>query len=117
MRNPTQCAVWKHPEIATRPLAEGFESVETFVFESHFWRYLLRCRECGQLYFFEFVEEVDWANGDDAQFTTYIPVDTPDEIESLKNATPSELMGFFPRLHKDHRTGVEGTTIRWIEHR
>ncbi len=33
--------------------------------ESHFQRYLLKCRECGQLYFFEFLEEIDWSHGKD----------------------------------------------------
>ena len=62
MTEPTQCALWLKPELA-EPLKDRFNLVETYVEEAHWWRYLLECRECGQLYFFEFYEQIDWEGG------------------------------------------------------
>ena len=53
MTEPTQCVLWLEPELA-EPLKNRFNLVETHVDEAHWWRHLLECRECGQLYFFEF---------------------------------------------------------------
>ena len=62
MTEPTQCVLWLEPELA-EPLKDRFNLVETYVDEAHWWRHLLECRECGQLYFFEFYELVDWEGG------------------------------------------------------
>ena len=67
---PHQCAYWHNPELVRdAPMKEGFELVETYADESHLRRYLLKCRECGQLYFFEFYEWVDWEHGNDPQYS------------------------------------------------
>jgi hypothetical protein len=110
---PTQCALWRQPDAALSP-RECFEVVETFTDESHLSRSLLRCRECGQLYFYEFYERVDWDDGDDAQYQTYIPVPTRDEAERMKDVDVFALMLYSPRLQWDHRTGKAGATLRWI---
>jgi hypothetical protein len=68
VKAPTQCALWKKPELIDEPRQNRFELLETFVDESHLSRELLRCKECGQLYFFEFYEEIDWEDGNDPQF-------------------------------------------------
>lgn len=73
---PRQCIFWHDPERVRGVLKEGFELLEQYVHESHLRRYLLKCRECGQLYFFEFYEEIDWQKGNDPQSTKYIPVST-----------------------------------------
>jgi hypothetical protein len=63
-------AVWHNPELVRdTPMKERFELVETYADESHLRRYLLKCRECGQLYFFEFYEWVDWEHGNDPQYS------------------------------------------------
>ena len=50
MKSPTQCALWKDPEsTVARAMHKQFEQLEIFVEESHWWRYLLKCRDCGQL--------------------------------------------------------------------
>jgi len=84
MMEPTQCM--RQPELG-EPLKDRFEVVETCVEEDHWWRYVLKCCECGQLYFFEFYELVDW-RGDDPQYTTYVPADGPQEIERSKASSP-----------------------------
>jgi hypothetical protein len=98
MKEPTQCALWTKPELVNGPVRERFDLIDTFVDESHHWRYLLRCRECGQRYFFEFHEEIDWSGGDDPQYSTYIPVDSEADIETLKRTSPHDLLRFAPRL-------------------
>jgi hypothetical protein len=99
MKEATQCVLWNKPELTDGPMKERFELLDTFMYESHQWRYLLKCRECGQLYFFEFYEEIDWEDGKDPQCSIYIPLETGNE--SLKHASRFELLQLFPRLQND----------------
>ena len=115
MKEPTQCELWAKPELVLKPTKERFELVETFADESHFWRYLLRCRECGQQYFFEFYEQIDWEGGDDPQYSTYVPVETDAEITLLKATAPFGLLDFVPRLHKDFPKGAKEPAARWVK--
>ena len=115
MKAPTQCVLWKKPKLAQRPKEEGFELVEFYVDESHWRRYLLKCRECGQLYFYEFYETIDWEDGDDPQYWTYIPVEMDAEIETLKKTSPFELLQFSPRLRSDFPKGAKAPTVYWVK--
>jgi hypothetical protein len=110
---PTQCALWRQPGLALRP-RECFESIETFADDSHLSRSLLRCRECGQLYFHEFYEEMDWDDGDDAQYQTYIPVPTREEAERMKDLKVFELTLYSPRLQRDFPKGQTGPRVHWV---
>jgi hypothetical protein len=67
-------AVW-----AARP----FEHVATLVDDVHFIIHLMRCSACRQPCIKIFSEEVDFANGDDAQTWIVIPL-TADESENLR---------------------------------
>jgi hypothetical protein len=108
MNQPKNCVLWRDPEsVVSVPLQQGFELLETFVEESHWWRYLLKCRECGQLYVFEFLEEVDWVDSDDPQFCTWIPIETDEEVERLKAAAQLDLRMFKPHLCDDRPKGGE----------
>ncbi len=114
MQKPTQCVLWNKPELVEScPLKDFFELIHTYVQESHLWRYLLKCRECGQLYFFEFYEEIDWVNGNDPQYTTFIPVDTIEESQRLNQFPPLELLQFSPRLQKDYPSNAQKPKISW----
>jgi hypothetical protein len=113
MTEPTQCVLWLEPELA-EPLKDRFSLVETYVDEAHWWRHLLECRECGQLYFFEFYERIDWEGGDDPQYTTFVPVDGQEEIERLKACSPFELLQFSPRLQKDFPKDAKRPTFAWV---
>lgn len=114
MKKPTQCVLWEKPDLVSGPLEDRFELIDTYVDESHLFRHLLKCRECGQLYFFEFYEEIDWEDGNDPQHSTYIPVEIDEEIEMLKNASNFELLQFFPRLQQDFLADAEKRSIRWV---
>jgi hypothetical protein len=109
---PTQCVLWEQPNLVTTP-RDRFEAVETYEDDSHLRRALLKCRECGQLYFYEFYEHVDWDNGDDAQYSTYIPVPARDEALRMKDLPVYELLRYSPRLQWDHPTG-KPTRLSWI---
>jgi len=113
LRPPVQCTLWSNPELIGAA-KDRFEAVETFVDESHLHRSLLKCRECGQLYFSEFYEMVDWDDGDDAQYTAYVPVETAAEIDALKQAGVMEILFYTPRLQRDFPKGAKAATVRWI---
>jgi hypothetical protein len=116
MKKPTQCALWEHPEILLdqQKRQDFFERIDTYVGESHLMRDLLKCRECGQLYFYEFYDWIDWEEGHDPIYVTYIPVETEDEIKTLKAASQFGLLDFSPRLLKDFPMDAEKPTVRWI---
>jgi hypothetical protein len=80
--------------------SEFFEEVECYEDSSHLTRSLYKCRECGQLYFHEWFEWVDWNKGDKI-YTTLIPVQTQTEIDALKETDTFLLMTYFPRLQLD----------------
>jgi hypothetical protein len=83
----------KNPELIDEPnRRDRFELLDTYVDESHLFRDLLKREECGQLYCFEFYEEIDWEDGNDPQYSTYIPVETGAEIQILRKASPLKLL-------------------------
>lgn len=114
MKAPTQCVLWEKPELINEPMKERFELLETFADESHLWRYLLKCRECEQLYFFEFYEEIDWEHGNDPQYTTWIPIDAPEDAQKFSKLSPLELLQFSPRLQKDFPKDAKTPSLRWV---
>jgi hypothetical protein len=101
LRQPTECALWEHPERINGKFGEFLEEVEAYEDTSHLTRSLYKCRECGQLYFHEWYEWVDWDEGNDKQYSTLVPVQTPEEIAALKRTSTFTLMTYFPRLHLD----------------
>lgn len=113
MKKPTQCVLWAKPELVREVRKDNFELIETYVDESHLERCLLKCSECGQFYFFEFYEEIDWIDGNDPQYSTYIPVETNEEIETLKKCSPLELLQFFPRLQIDFPKEAKEPKVWW----
>ncbi|MDO8492197.1 MAG: HD domain-containing protein [bacterium] len=114
IKAPIKCALWEKPELVKEPMKERFELLETFADESHLFRYLLKCHECGQLYFFEFYEEIDWEHGNDPQYTTWIPIDTPEDAQKLSKLSPLELLQFLPRLQKDFPKDAKIPSLRWV---
>ncbi len=116
MRNPTNCKLWKEPEAAfAAPMKDLFALLDTLVQESHWWRYVLHCRECGQKYFFEFYEEIDWDQGKDPQYSTYIPVESDEQVQSLAGKSHFELLAVRPRLNKDFPSDAESPRVYWLK--
>lgn len=110
LRAPTQCHFWtaEHPN----PGRDDTELVKSFEDDSHLVRALLRCRDCGQLYFYEWYEEIDWVNGNDPWYQTWVPVDEQD-LDDLLKTTIWTVHEYTPRIINDWRrdgTGKNG----WI---
>lgn len=111
---PTQCVYWNNPQLVrAAPMKEGFELIDTYADESHLKRYLLKCRECGQLYFFEFYEWVDWEHGNDLQYSKYIPAPSVEDAQTLKQASQAELLLFSPSLNIDFPRDADAPKIYW----
>lgn len=101
VKDPIQCQLWSMEKITGDDL--DFTHVQTYVDTSHFSRSLLRCKECGQLYYSEFYEIVDWENGNDDIYSTYIPIEYDEGvINELNNRSPFELLGVYPKLQWDN---------------
>lgn len=114
MKKPTQCRLWQSENLKSEDLYNAFEVLETFVDESHFSRWLVRCKECGQLYFKEFYEEIDWNEGIDPQNVIYVPVETSDDIETLKKTAALGLWQFSPCLRSDFPTTADNPEVYWV---
>jgi hypothetical protein len=108
LRQPTQCTLWENPVLAHK-LSEAFELVEEYDDDRHQGRSLRKCRECGQLYFREWHEWIDWEGGNDKTYITLIPVQTPEEIAALKETDIFSLLRYRPRLQLD-----DGSNPIWI---
>ena len=97
-RSPRNCHLWQKEIVEKDDL--DFEVIDRIIKSSHFDRFIVKCRRCGQLYLYEFVEIGKWTGGD-IIYTAFIPVDEED-IEELKNKTSSELFAIKPRLQWEH---------------
>ncbi|MCP1768664.1 hypothetical protein [Bradyrhizobium japonicum] len=76
---------------------EQFATLESYSEEEHFCRQLRQCKSCGQLYFYEFYETIG-PDGNDPQYSTYVPIESQEDIEALKKTDHWGLLEFFPRL-------------------
>ena len=112
---PRQCLYWRNPRrVRDAALKQSFELMVQYEHDSHLQRELLKCRECSQLYFFEFYEIIDWENGNDPQYTKYIPVSTIDEGEELSRLAPFALLDVSPRLCIDFPKEAKSPTFYWV---
>lgn len=115
MKNPTQCHLWRAESLTAEDLYGCFESVEEFgEQDTHFRRALLRCKSCGQLYYYEFHEWIDWEGGNDPQYRTWIPVESREEIEALNKTDYASLLNFFPRLQSDFPREATEPKVFWV---
>jgi hypothetical protein len=79
--HPTKCVLWKTENLSIDQLRQILEVITIYEDDSHLIRKLLRCKECGHLYFREFYEGIDWSEGKDAQYMTWIRVDDAESGE------------------------------------
>lgn len=111
MKAPTQCTLWSRKNLT--PLDLNLELVKVYTRTSHIERDLLKCRECGQLYFHDWYEHVNF-NHDAAMYDTYIPVETEEQIETLSNIEKSaDLAAYVPQLHGSF-TNDRNDDLKWV---
>jgi len=98
---PVLCHLLQNDEVEYyTDLHNSLEEVKEYIHESHLWRHLKRCKKCGQLFFFEFYEWIDWEKRNDPQYDTWIPVKNDQEAYALNKLTPMELNAYFG-LHRN----------------
>lgn len=114
MNKPTNCHLWQRENLTAKDLYGCFEAVEQFLDDEHHRRSLLRCRQCGQLYFYEFYEWIDWEGGNDPQYRTHIPVESREEINALLNTNEFTMLNFSPRLQSDFPRDAEEPKVFWV---
>ena len=88
------CHLWTSSGITASDLKKSLKIVKTYTDESHLIRHLEKCLDCGQLFFYEFYETVDWIDGNDPQYRTWIPVDDEETAEQLSQLPPLEIQQF-----------------------
>jgi hypothetical protein len=80
-------ACWPSSADAAWEARKGLSTQTELVDESHFHVRLLGCSRCGQRFVSVFTEMIDWADGDDPQYWTMMPV-TAEEKLALERANP-----------------------------
>jgi hypothetical protein len=93
------------------------EIVKSYENESGTGRSLLKCEECGQLYFCDSDETVHWSSDGDELRQTYIPVESVKQANMILALTKSSDFSptlFHPRLVDDWPAGKEKSEIGWI---
>lgn len=101
---PEACVLWNAPE---RLAALKFETVVAFDEDDGFVRSLVRCPECGQLYFCDQRP----TRGED--FRTLIPVPTAEHAAALALAAHASLLRIRPILREDWPADQETATALW----
>ena len=115
---PEACILWREPERAAANIGRDcFDLVEVVFEDSHSWRNILRCRECGQLYLYDFFEMVDWEDGEDPQYWMWIPVGSPEEAAEIKGLPTEALSDVYPRLQRDYPKGATAPKLYWVGRR
>jgi hypothetical protein len=56
---------------------------------------------------------IDWKNGNDPQYLSYIPVDSEDEAKSLLKLSPIQLSGIAPSIHYDWPSDAKEPRVGW----
>ncbi|QZZ20445.1 hypothetical protein J5X98_24915 [Leptothermofonsia sichuanensis E412] len=69
-------------------------TIKVYEDDYHLIRQLKKCKDCGQLYFYEFYERIDWQDGKDPQYTTWIPVQNVETADEISQLSPIELLSF-----------------------
>jgi hypothetical protein len=91
---PSDCHLYRDQPLTAQSLRASLALVKTYEDDTHLIRTLMRCRRCGQLYFHEFYEVVDWSAGNDAQYSSLIPVDDEPGADRLNALSPFGLLAY-----------------------
>lgn len=113
LKEPTQCHLWQKENISTDDMA--FETVQTYDCDDddHLKRKLLKCKQCGQLYFYEFYEVIDYEKGNDPQYRTFIPVDSEIIAKEMSKKSPIDILYYYPRIQSDFPEDAKKRTTKW----
>lgn len=90
---PDTCHLWIS-ELTKDLLLKSLGHLKNYRNDYHNSRDLKKCNTCGQLYFSEFHEEIDFRSGDDQEYYTFIPVNDTETAEKLNKLSRLELTSF-----------------------
>lgn len=85
------CHLWTKTDLTSEDLRGSLQNIKTYLDDSHLIRNLKKCKKCGQLYFYEFAEDIDWNEGNDPQYRLWIPVESEMRAEDLNHMTTIQL--------------------------
>lgn len=106
---PLHCHLWTKETLTREEIVSSLELVETYEDDSHEIRKLLKCKQCGQLYFYEFLEHIDWVAGNDAMYRQWIPVDHQESAKLLAQESSMELLNY-PAIRVDFPSDAKEAT-------
>ena len=86
-----KCCLWNASKIDRHDLSRTLIPVEIIDHESHFTRKILKCKECGQIFLYQFNEDVDWIDGNDDQYYKWIPVENIEKARELYSESEDSL--------------------------
>lgn len=103
---PLHCHLWTQAPITSEEIRNSLESIKIYEDDSHEVRKLLKCKHCHQLYFYEFLERIDWSGGNDAMYWQWIPVDNQESGDALAEKSSMALLSF-PAIRVDFPSDAE----------
>lgn len=110
---PIQCHLWR-ANLSPDELVDQFKPFKIYSESSHLDRAIMSCKHCGQLYFYEWYEEIDWKHGNDPQYSTWIPVASTLDADRMNELNSLEILKFTPRLQRDFPSEAKEPTAKWI---
>lgn len=93
-KTPNKCHLWNNKNLTKEELYNSLKVIKVYDDDPHQTRSLKKCKQCGQLYFYEFKEFIDWDKGNDAQYQTYIPVEKEEDAAQIANESEFQLLRY-----------------------
>jgi hypothetical protein len=66
------------------------------------------------VYFYHFLEFVDYEHGDDPQYRTYIPVTSAEDAVMLSGLPEWDIRTYTPAIHSNWPKGQDRAEVFWI---
>lgn len=110
---PEKCHLWTKDWIKSDDFYQ-LVLVERYLDDDHHKRQLMRCPDCGQHYYKEFFETIDWVNGNDPQYRTYVPIVPTTETIDLLNSLDSTKLNTLVPILVDLWPAEGDRIIKWV---
>ncbi len=116
LEKPEKCHLWQKDDLLEQDLnPRTFKEISVFIDDSHFKRKLLECKDCGQLYFYQFTESIDYIGGNDPQHGIFIPVKSREDADRISKLNSMEIYLYQPRLLSDFPEDADKPIVKWIK--
>ncbi len=92
----------------------NFENIKIYSDDDHLKRRLMRYKPTGEVFFYEFKEDIDYVNGNDPQYRTYIPVKNEEQADEINKLDILQIHTIAPRLIDDWHADDTRVT-KWIK--